>query len=301
VFNAEVKIIGNVLHFEEKHFWNNLSPFQLPNIGEVGFTHNYPDPHGTNAFELASNYFLSWQIDPSELNTIHKYKGTSVQVTLEALQVNNPKYVLFANSKEVRLNMALAKRKEYLTNVENILNEVINALFGFVNVILSTINSIINAINTAITFFGGNPATIGTIPLLPTNIFNNRIGWMLLSNDTFSVPKFMIGTQVGADWEIHAQNETTSSANQLLTTFHGKNLATRGNQQLTYREKRLPFCCSDYSTVLGKNVLKDALGRSGKFERMLWDLHNDQALNVEYRIYTNFTNNLREKIVIDGS
>jgi len=300
LFHAEVKIIGGVLHFEEKNFWQNANPFQLPNSGAPGFTFNYPDPQGTNASELPSNFFLIWQIDPSELNTIHRYRGTSVQVTMQPNIVNNKKYLLLAKNHEVRLNFALAKRKEYLTRVENLLNDVLNALANFVNFIINTINTLINAINAAIQFFGGNPATLDTIPPLPTNVFVGRIGWLLLSNDTFSVPKIMIGTPVGNDWELHAQSETRLAANTLLTNFHGRELATRGNQQLTFREKRLPFCCAEYLKVLNNNILKDALGRNGKFIRMLWDLHNDQALNVEYRIYSNFTNNLTEKITIDG-
>jgi hypothetical protein len=301
VFNAEVKISNGVLYFEEKHFWNVQAAYQLPNTGEVGYSHNYPDPHGTNAFELPSNFYLTFQTDPSELNTIHRYRGTSVQVTCTPNIVLNKKNLLLANSREVRLNFALAKRKEYLTRVENLLNNVINALSGFVNFIINSINGLINAINTAISFFGGNPATIGTIPTLPTNVINNRIGWMVLSNDTFSVPKLFIGTPVGNDWELHPQTESNLAAVQLLNLFHGKELPTRGNQQLTFREKRLSFCCTDYQTILNRNVLTDALGKKGKFQQMLWDIFNDQALNVEYRIYSNFTNNLTEKIVVDGA
>lgn len=300
VFNAEIKMKGGFLYFEPKNSWNSVGAYQLPNTGPVGYSFNYPDPHGTNASELASNYFLIWQTDPGELNTIHRYRGTSVQAILQPNISINKQNLLFKNSKEIRLNFALAKRKEYLTRIEKFLDRVITAWVNYVNFILGAINGLINAINTAISFFGGNPATIGTIPPLNVPGLSGRVGWMALSNDTFSVPKMMIGTPVGNDWELSPSSETDLAAITLFNSFHARNLATRGNQQLKFTEKELPFCCSDFQKVINNNVLADSLGRTGKFNRMVWDLHNDKAINVDYSVFLNFTNNLTEKIIIDG-
>jgi hypothetical protein len=208
--------------------------------------------------------------------------------------------VLLGHGQQVRLAFAHAKRKEYLTRVENLLNGLINAVAAVVNFVLGAINGLLNALNFAISLFGGNPTTFGNIPLMPTNILNNRLGWMLLSNDSFSVPKLFIGTAVGSDWEIAPNNEADMAAIQILNNFHGKNLATRGNQALIYDNRTFKFCCPDYVKVKGNNIFLTPAGFFGKFYKAEWDLHNELAIGVDYRIFANFTNNLTEKITEDG-
>src|SRR3972149_516772 len=40
-YNAEARMIEGTLYFEEKHFWNNKNPYQIPNTGDVGYTFNF--------------------------------------------------------------------------------------------------------------------------------------------------------------------------------------------------------------------------------------------------------------------
>jgi len=301
VFNAEIKILGNTLYFERRNYWNNQAVWAMPNTGQVGYTQNLPDPNMTNAGELPSNYLLSFSTDQSELNTLMRYAGTSLACTVSPLTIYDKKRVTHQHGKQILLPCALAKRKQYLTKIETLLNGVVNALFGFVNAVTSLINGLINAINNAISFFGGNPATLGTIPPLPTNIFNNRIGWMEVSGDSWSMPKIFIGVASGSDWKIHANNEVNMSANMLFQRFHGIEMATRGNQQLIYKNNTFKFCCDDYVKVINNNVVYDPLNRLVKITEFNWDIANEQATDVEYRLYTNFTNNLKETIVIDGN
>lgn len=300
-YNAEVHIIGNVVHFREKHDFNNVTGFTLPNIGEKGFTYNYPDPSGTNASELAANYLLEFAIDESELNTIHKYRGTTCMVTLTPNYVSNQQNILLKGLEQISMRYSLAKRKEYLTPVENLLNDILNLVANIYNFYTGAVNNIISVINNAISFFGGSSTTIPTIPPMPTNLLGGRIGWMLLSNDSFSKPKTFIGYQVGTDWELFPFTETYMSADYLMQSFHGKNLATRGNQAITFKKKTFPFCCSDFNSVQGYNVLTTADGKKGKFDKLKWDfVKQERAIDVDYRVYSNFTNNLKEKIIIDG-
>ena len=301
VFKAEIKILGNNLYFERWNYWNNFAVWQIPNSGAIGFTANLPDPTMTNAGEMPSNYLLMFATDQSELCTLERYAGTSWAATVSPLNIYNKKRLTHQNGVEIRLPCALAKRKQYLSKVENLLNGVVNVLFSFVNAVTFLINGLINGINAAIQFFGGQPATIGTIPALPTNIFNNRIGWLEVSGDSWSMPKLFIGQQSGADWKIDPSNEINMSANRLAINFHGTMLATRGNQQLIYKNNTFKFCCDDYTRVLNNNVCFDPLNRVAKITEFVWDLKNEQATDVEYRVFTNFTNNLKETIVIDGN
>lgn len=300
-YKAGIVIIGNTLHFEHVLHWNVGSVFQIPNQGLPGFTQNYPDPFLTNASELSSNYAVMWSLDQSDLQTLHRDGGRVCTVNISPITVRNPRNVAHGNGVTVQFSCARAKRKEYLSKVENLVNAIINALFGFVNNVTALINGLINIINWVIGLFGGNTTAIPTIPPLPTNILNNRIGWMEVSNDSFAVPKSFIGIQVGADWHISTTDEQLNSALELMNRFHGKMLATRGNQQLIFEDKAFKFCCADFAAVLNKNVATAPDGQPAKLKELLWDLHSEQATGVEYRVFTNFTNNLQETVITDGS
>lgn len=299
-YSAGITIIGNTLYFEEVHFFNNQSVFVIPNHGAPGNTFNYPAPFGTNASELPSNLLVLFSVDGTDLQTTHRYQGTSCSVTVQPNSVYNIKNLMHQTSKAYRLNCALAKRKEYLTNAELVLDVMINALFGFINIVITVINAVIAVINWIISIFGGPSTSIPPIPLLPTNVINNRIGWMEISNDSFNIPKTFIGIQSGTDWKISPTSQTVMSAENLVKNFHGKLLATRGNQQKKYPAKQFKFCCADFSALLNKNAATSPTGLPAKFKEFKWYFADETAKEVEYRVFEKFTNNLTEKIIIDG-
>lgn len=282
-YNAEAIVVNGVLHFEEKHHWNNTNPYQIPNTADVGYTFNLPDAHGTNLSELAPYYRVAFRIDQSELNTLHRYKGTAASVTITSpFPVN--KNSGWGNGKVVDLGSALAKRKEHLNELEAKCEVVITAL-----------NSIVNAVNQVIGLIGSNRPT-NPIPSMTT-----RIGWMELTNDSFGEPKTFIGMQVGTDWEIDPNSEAVMSGINILNTFHGKNLATRGNQYLTYFNKKSRFCCEDFFIISQSNILRTPDNKNGKFTKMFWRLSDEVAENTDYRIKQNFISGLIETIKIDGT
>jgi hypothetical protein len=300
-YNAGVSIINNVLYFEEVHYWNNSAAWQIPNTDEQGNTFNLPDPNKTNAAELYANYYIAFSTDQGDLNTIHRYKGTSCEVQVRPINTVNAQRRSQQNGIQIIFPEALAKRKQYLTRVEKALNQVINALSVFANTITSLVNGLINALNWAIGLFGGNTTAVPTIPPLPTNILNNRLGWMEMTNDSFSVPKTFIGVASGSDWHLHSNTEGIMSAANLMSNYHGKNLGTRGNQQLVYTDRQFKFCCDDFIMLQNRNVVLSPRGIPAKFRGELkWDIHNDIIRNAEWSEFTNFTNNLQETIIVDG-
>lgn len=306
-FNAEINIIVNpntgisTLYFEEKHFWNNVSSFHIPNTGENGNTRNLPQPNGSNHSELPPNYLVEFATDQSDTNTIKRYDGTTCEISVQPNSIYNIKNVCVGNPVWIKLECALAKRKDYLAKYEELINSVLNGLTNFVNSVIGFINHIINGINTVISLFGGNSTAIPTIPTYPTNLYAlTRLGWMTISDDVFNIPKSFIGKQVGNDWQIDPNNATNMSANALMQNFHGKNLATRGNQQLTFKNKTFKFCCVDFVSLSQRNVITSPDGRLGKMVSFDWDVYNERAINVEYRIFANFTNNIHEVTTVDG-
>lgn len=289
------------LYFEEKHHWNNQAVYTVLNTDKPGNTFNLPDPHSTNASELPSTLEVIFMTDESDTNTLKRYTGTSCAITVSPITIYNKWYVVSGAGKKVQIETALAKRKDYLTETENFLNTITNDIFGFFNAILSGFNTVIGAVNAAISLFGGNPAAIPNIPLLPTNIFNGRIGAMCLSDDEFKTPKSFIGIQSGTDWLISPNSEADHSGIGLMNNFHGKELATRGNQQLIYKNKTFPFCCKDFIALINKNVITTPDGFFGKIDDMQWNPYSERAENTTYRIFRNFTTNIKETVVIDGS
>lgn len=305
-FNAEITLIANAngiidMYFEEKHYWNNIASFTIPNTDANGNTRNLPDPHGNNKFELASNYIVEFATDISDTNTDKRFTGTNCEICIVPNIIYNQLNVANEKGVMVQLECALAKRKDYLARYEELINTALGGLTSFLNSVVGLVNELLNAINTVIALFGGNTTTFSPIPSYPQNLYAlTRLGWMVLSSDTFSTAKCFIGKQVGNDWQIDPNNETNMSANALMQNFHGKNLGTRGNQQLVFDKKTFHFCCADYIKLIQKNVITSPDGRLGKMVSFDWDVYNERAINAEYRIFANFDSPQHEVITIDG-
>lgn len=300
-YNAGISIINNVLYFEEVHYFNTGSTFVIPNTDEQGNTFNLPKPNKTNWSEMPADLYLDFATDPTELDTRHRYRGTSCEVQVTPLFTNNLQRRSGQRGVQIHLPEALAKRKDYLSAIENALNGIINLLSTFANAVTSLVNGLLTGLNTVISAFGGNTTTIPLIPQLPTNILNNRLGWMELTNDTFSVPKTFIGIASGGDWKISTTSEAVMSASGLMTNFHGKNLATRGDQQQIYDNRQFKFCCGDFQLLRNRNIATSPNGLPAKFRGELkWDIQHEVIRDASWSEFVNFTNNIQEKIIVDG-
>ena len=292
IFNGEFSVQGNNLRFERKYWFLNQSGFVALKLAEDRW-----GKYKTNAPEVASNYFVTWELDNQELNTYNEFDGTNCQLTLTPTVVSNKKNLLLRGLEERRIPMALCKRKETLTVVGNILNDVINSLAGIVNFLTGALNAVLN-------FVGSN----FQIPQVPTNILNNRIGWLMLSSDFIGIPKFGI---FNASNKLVADNKELTAASTLMTGssllpfpfsqgFHSVSFASRGNQYKLYQGKQEAFCCGDFFTLLGNNLIKTQDNKVGRADKILWRVAENYA-TIDYRIRETYTNNLTETIIIDGN
>lgn len=296
-FNARVMVKNNIFYFEKLNYWNKTNPYIIPDTNPVGYTFNSPEPHGTNASDLPSNYLVIYQVDGEDINTYQRYAGTSYQVQVRPTNVINQKNVLLKNLVEKRFNMALVKRKDYMNEMETQINAV---LTGAGNLI----NDIIQFVNKLLAFVTGNPPASNPPPYLS----NTRIGWMELASPFIGVPKIFVGQYNSTDgkWYVHPNNQTLTAAQTIFETFHRCNLATTDpatgthGQYLTYKNKKMPLCCSDYMVLTNNNILMTPKKKYGKFYRILWNLHQETA-DVDYGLNEKFTTNLTEQITIDGN
>jgi len=305
IFNAEVKVNNNTLYFEEIHHWNTQDAFLIDNTDDEGFTFNLPAPHGTNASECPSVYALQFQLDNDELNTIHRYEGTTATVQVQPFVTGDKRNLLNPPGVVIQLPCALAKRKDYLSRSEIKLNKIIVTANSLIQVVqenqliieIALSGPLLSALLAGIGVFHPNEETF------QFETIDEHIGWLELSNDTFTIPKIFIGTQIGTDWKLSWENNSFMTANSLMYWFHGLNLATRGNQWLTYYDKKFKFCCADFQKALNSNVfqVRDENGQVvyGKFTKILWDLETEIAI-ADYRINRLYTTNLTERLIIDG-
>lgn len=287
----------NTLYFERSNDFNNVAVFTVPNTG-TGYTHNLPDPDLSNILDLPWNLEVINATDPTDETTTDSYRGTTCSKNVHQTNVGIISRCENGDGDIVQLTSSIGRRKNSLSKVEYILNAVINLIIQLIQDIINLVTAIYNAIAWVINLFGGNVQPL--VPfVLPTNLLNNRLGWLEVTDDKFSIPKSFIGRQVGGDWVLDANSEANCSALSLMNNFWQYALPTHGAQGEIFQDKKFKFCCDDYNKVKNMNVITTPDGRYGKFTKLKWDLHTDEA-TADYIIFTTETNNLTETTTVDG-
>lgn len=304
-FNAKIYIKNNVLYFDRLDA--NLTPPQyvLPDI--------YQPEYKTNADEFKANYYIVYQTDTIDKNTLQEYEGTAHQVIFNPNISQNSDLVMMKGLEEVRIPFALAKRKTDLTIPEKIvkafldvLSAIVNALIAALNALIIGINAVISGINSvinALDFIGINinlnVQPIATIsPVNLGNLIENRINMMKLETDFTSVPKIFL-MDLGAQNKFNkltTGNEPYFSAKYLYDNYHYINnfLPTadkpNGNQYIIKEFVNVPFGFQHYQQVKENNqiIVGD---KTGLIESFKWNPY-DQVANIRVRISTLLTNNI---------
>lgn len=297
VFNATnnesgqtgVVIINNTLYFERWDNFNQQGNFTMPpQSSEAPFE----DPYGTNAGELAANYYVRWITDSTDKNTQDIYDGTTCMMNLRPISTYNIKNVLLKRLIEKQLNFALAKRKTDLTVPEKIVGFILQVAASFYNVLVTVVN-----------FFGGN------LSPMPTNPFGTRIGVMLLTTDFTGVQKFLV---IDSNNHVDVNNSLPgglgyTDAYTIQKNFHVASWAVNTlvsptqypNQYLTFTDKTIPLCCSDYTLLKVNNYIKDIQQRPGRVDTIRWNPHTETA-KVTFRVKQKWTGNITQTITRDG-
>lgn len=319
VFNARIVLKtdaggATTLYFERWDYWNNKSTYTIPNVSSEA---PFQNPKGTNAYELSANYEVIWQTDTQDQNTIDQYDGTSCMMTLAPNIIIDPQNVLLMGLTQKNLAFALAKRKTSLTIPE----QAVNALLQNAGSVYNDLNTFLAAgvvvgtggVSWVLSKFGyTDPFLSSQLPPMPSELSpTDRIGYMLLSSDFTSVPKFLVVEGVSPDFingnKIDIANSLPSGgwtdAVFLQKIFHSASWAidtvnNSHNQYETY-ENEIPVCCSDFVNIKGNNILITTDKRNGRFDGLKWNPRDETAV-ATYRVKEKFTNNLKQTFVIDG-
>jgi hypothetical protein len=268
-FNAQIKIVGNVVHFERADYWDSKAVWVLPSVETDQSARLSSFKYNTN--EILSNLMLSFQTDFQDENTLESFKGTNYQVITQPNIVTNQDYVNIKGFGEVRIPFARATRKDSFTGVEKLLS------------------SLATVVDTTVNFLGGNSTLSSKI--------KNRKGMMLLSTDTTGVDKLL----VMSNEKIPASASDQLNASDLWD-FHGINSFVEitdpitgqliHNQYKVYDEVTIPFCYEDWLALLGNNKFLTEAGEQGEMLTVEWDINNEKA-NISYKVKHLYTKNLK--------
>jgi len=271
MFNADYKIENNTFVFERRDYWDNLSTYILPDV-ETNQTARLSElQYNTN--EFVKNYFISFQTDVQDQNTLDNFAGTNYQVINEPITVTNNQMTSGKGLAQIRPPFARATRKESLTIYEKSLLEIAK--------LTDKLAKVINQ----------RPNLAGLI--------TNRVGMMSQSSDTTTVDKFIF-------IENQQMSATQISAELLWNRFHfiesfaeitGTDGKIYHNQQIIRSAEKIPFCLTDWNQLLNNNKFTTTTGQTGEIISIDWDFQIGLA-NIQYKIKQLYTKNL--KLVINA-
>lgn len=225
MYNANFIVQNGCAYFEEEHHWNLTNAWRMPNEGKPGYQYNYPQPYSFNASELATNYIIKFQKDSNETNTITNFDGTYCIASSRPKVVRNQKNLLWGNTQTVQIPFALARRKNYESEVEKDLLDVCIKFDEFIAQIIhyhAQLNVAVYVFNPggaiAVDVLYNNASAV-----IPFGVSNDRVGWMILSDDYTSVPKRFIGSgsPSSPDWLIDKLDDSVTTVPPSVATING--------------------------------------------------------------------------------
>ena len=270
MFNADFKIENNTFVFERRDYWNNLSTYILPDVETNQSDRLSELQYNTN--EFVKNYFIAFQTDTQDQNSLENFSGTNYQVINEPINTTNKKMTSGKGLAQIRPPFARATRKNSLTGIEKILLKVAK--------LLDKVTSIL-----------GDPTNV-------SRLISNRVGMMSLSADTTTVDKFIF-------IENQEMSTTQISAQMLWDKFHfiesfaeikDSNGKVFHNQHILLTAEKIPFCLSDWEQILNNNKFTTTTGQTGEIISIDWDFQQGFA-NISYKIKQLYTKNI--KLVIN--
>jgi len=313
VHNAKVEIRKNLSNNNDELWFIrddvNLSTpqYQLADI------QNFDSD--TNVDEFRANYYLKFEIDTTDRNTVQEYTGTAYQQILSPIRVNDASLILMKGLERIDIPFAQAKRKEDLTVPEEIVdffltvfNSLVNGIAAVINGVISVVNFITSKINNLINALGVFGINISfNFPSIPqinyvnlNNLIDNRIGMMKIETDYFNIPKLVLLDikSLPKNTKITAQNSTYLSAEYLWKNFHfikswlPSAAKPNGNQYLIKTFEKVPFTFTDYLKVKDSNIIFDYQGKEAEVISLKWNPYSLVA-DMTIRFSTLLTDNLQ--------
>lgn len=305
MFNGKIVFDGNIMRFERIDYNGSVESYTIPDIRQ--------DFHRYNTDEFFANYLIEFATDSNDKNTVQEYTGTVFQATVSPITYTDVKLRLMKGLKQIALPFALGKRKEKLTVPEKILDAflsvvgvIFNTLITVSNGVIAIVNAIGDVIDTLgniLSFFGidNNLEGPDVDPIQPVDfgsILNDRIGMLMLENDSVLVPKALLVERGSNDRanKIYASHKTYLSAKYLWENYHYINSfvpsASMPNaNQWKIKTINCRFSLNDFLLVKNNNRIFDSNGNKCLIDKLKWNPYNQYA-EITYRSNELYTSNL---------
>jgi hypothetical protein len=268
-FKAEYKIENGVFYFEKKNTFMNNSSYVIP--ATYIDQDKLQNISSFNTDELNSNYFISYNFDNQDQNTLDNQEGRIVQVITEPINVLNPKLKNMTGLYEVNIPISMGVEKTSYTKVEKIAKDILGGVDNLVNKL------------------GGNSNLQSKI--------EDGLNTLLLSSHMTSMPKVV----VMSGSKLANNQRSLLSAINLYNNSHYVDsfVETNGvhNQWKKFPETTIPFSKNDFVNLTNNNYCFDENGNKAKIETLKWTPYKGTAV-ITGRINEKYTNNLKTRIIV---
>lgn len=163
MFNGKVRVVGNTVFFERRDFWENNSNQQI--LSTLTNQDTRTNQWGYNTNEAWKRYWIHYQVDPSDSNTLERVDSSQIELSTEPVNTQNSDLAKIKGLADKNLPWSFGIRKEKLTAVEE-------AALPFAKIA-----------DDVVEFFGGNGNLVSKI--------NGRIGVLQISEQYYTVSKMM--------------------------------------------------------------------------------------------------------------
>jgi hypothetical protein len=140
IFNAKTRVIDGVVYIERRDYWMNIANAQIPTPLVLQDTRQ--DEYELNTFDVWRRYYLHYQPDYSDLNTLDNFDNTDIELSTEPTNIINSELVTIKGLQDRNIPFALGTRKSGL----NLIEKQAKALFKLIDTITnSNLASIIDS------------------------------------------------------------------------------------------------------------------------------------------------------------
>ena len=202
-----------------------------------------------NLGEAGKRYWLHYQSDPSDLNTLDNIDFSQTEYSTEPISVQNPEFLNIKGLVDRSIPFSLGIRKGAFTAVEE-------AALPFAELA-----------DEVVQFFGGSGNLVAKI--------KGRIGVLQISQQYFTITKLMYtvsGKQPSNYLNI-------IGADPIYKVYHTINQVRENMKRL--RDSPIPFSEFDFESIVNNNYVEDQNGDSLEILTFVWTSANEIA-DIEY-------------------
>ena len=264
LFNARFRVIGNKIHVRSKNdpYWRDTATFKPKEVADFDISKldQKSEERVYNIQDYKANTLISFAIDPADTWTMSYFKNTAFEIIESVKTPKNIKLARKGGLREINIPIALGNRKSELRPVENILNELFSAIKSLSNT----------------SILGIKPLSF-LRPLVPKVAISDRIGALMTSNKTHSMPKllyFINGSipanhrqKLGADvvWDKWWNKES----------FIDNNF---GGQKLLIIKEKVPFGPNEFAEIIENSIYHRVDGKEAELLSVDWIPEDDTAV-----------------------